>query len=67
MPWNLFERIIDAFKPSKKPEHAPEEPQSWPEGNEWPEGSTEQQEGSQESSPSFQETPGSTQQNERQD
>lgn len=70
MPWNLFERIISAFKPSKEHEQVPqvpEEQQSWPEGTEWPEGGTEQREGSQESSPSFQETPGGTQQDEWQE
>jgi hypothetical protein len=63
MSWNLFERIINAFKPSKEPEQVPEEPQSWPESG------TEQPEASQEPSPSFQEqeTANTTQQNEWQD
>jgi len=63
MSWNLFERIINAFKPSEKPEQVPEEPQSWPESG------TEQPEASQEPSPSFQEqeTANTTQQNEWQD
>ena len=72
MSWNLFEKIINAFRPRKESEQASEasDPsQSWPEGSSdasqsWPESSTEQQESSQEPSPSYQETPNTPQQNE---
>ncbi len=69
MSWNLFEKIINAFRPRKESEQASEVSQSWPEGSSdasqsWPEGSTEQQEDSQEPSPSYQETPSAPQQNE---
>ena len=72
MSWNLFEKIINAFRPRKESEQASEvsDPsQSWPEGGSeqsWPEGRTEQPEDSQEPSPSYQETPGAPQQSERQ-
>ena len=72
MSWNLFEKIINAFRPRKESEQASEvsDPsQSWPKGSSdasqsWPEGSTEQPEASQEPSPSYQETPSAPQQNE---
>ncbi len=69
MSWNLFEKIINAFRPHKESEQASEVSQSWPEGSSdasqsWPEGSTEQPEDSQEPSPSYQETPSTPQQNE---
>ncbi len=67
MSWNLFEKIINAFRPRKESEQVSDVSQSWPEGGSeqsWPEGSTEQQEDSQEPSPNYQETPGTPQQNE---
>jgi len=72
MSWNLFEKIINAFRPRKESEQASDvsDPsQSWPEGSSdtsqsWPESSTEQPESSQEPSPSYQETPSTPQQNE---
>lgn len=80
MSWNLFEKIINAFKPNKEseqPSEVPDQSQQWPESSSeqsWPEGSTEQQscpencteqpEASQEPSPSYQETPSAPQQNE---
>ncbi len=76
MSWNLFEKIINAFRPRKESEQVSDVSQSWPEGGSeqsWPEGSTEQQscpencteqpEASQEPSPSYQETPTAPQQN----
>ena len=79
MSWNLFEKIISAFKPNKEseqPSEVPDQSQQWPESSSeqsWPEGSTEQQscpencaeqpEASQEPSPSYQETPSAPQQN----
>ena len=72
MSWNLFEKIINAFRPRKESEQTSEvsdQSQSWPEGSSdasqsWPESGTEQQESSQEPSPSYQETPSAPQQNE---
>ena len=69
MSWNLFEKIINAFRPHKESEltsEAPDVSQQWPQGSSdasqsWPESSTEQQEASQEPSPSYQETPSSPQ------
>ena len=82
MSWNLFEKIINAFKhnsESQQPSEAPDQSQQWPESSSeqsWQEGSsqqqsrpencTEQPEDSQEPSPSYQETPSASQQNERQ-
>jgi hypothetical protein len=76
MSWNLFEKIINAFKhntESQQPSEAQQWPessseQSWQEGSSkqqsCPESSTEQQEDSQEPSPSCQETPNTPQQKE---
>ena len=80
MSWNLFEKIINAFRPKselEQPNDVPDESQSWPESSSeqsWPEGSTEQQSSpencteqptaSQEPSPSHQETPTAPQQKE---
>ncbi len=82
MSWNLFEKIINAFKPnseSQQPSEAPDQSQQWPESSSeqslqegssqqqsCPENSTEQPEDSQEPSPSYQETPSAPQQSERQ-
>jgi hypothetical protein len=33
MAWNIFERIINALKPSEEPEQASEEPHPWLEEN----------------------------------
>lgn len=54
MAWNLFERIINAFRPAGK---APE-PQSWPESG------TEQPQNEQQQPSQAEETVASTQQNE---
>ena len=51
MSWNLFERIINAFKPSNQSEQVSEMPDpshQWPEGSSdtsqsWPEDSSRQQ------------------------
>jgi len=72
MSSNLFEKIINAFKPGSKSKQVSEEPdqsQQWPEGSSdtsqtWPENSTEPPEASQEPSPSYQETPNELHQNE---
>jgi len=72
MSWNLFEKIINAFKPNKQseqPSEVPDPSQSWPEGSSdssqsWPESSSQQPEASQEPSQSYQETPSAPQQNE---
>lgn len=62
MFWNLFQRIINAVKPSEESEQPSAPSQSWPEGGtDQPE---EQPEGSQEPSPTFQETADATQQDE---
>ena len=59
MFWNLFQRIINAVKPSEESEQVSAPSQSWPEGD------TEQPEGSQEPSPTFQqETADAAQQDE---
>ena len=58
MFWNLFQRIINAVKPSEESEQVSAPSQSWPED------ATEQPEGSQEPSPTFQETADATQQDE---
>ena len=58
MFWNLFQRIINAVKPSEESEQLSTPSQSWPEGG------TEQPEGSQKPSPTFQETADATQQDE---
>ena len=80
MSWNLFEKIINAFRPNsgvEQPNDVPDESQLWPESSSeqsWPEGSSEQQSSpencteqptaSQEPSPSHQETPTAPQQKE---
>lgn len=58
MFWNLFQRIINAVKPSEESEQVSAPSQSWPESG------TEQSGGSQEPSPTFQETADVTQQDE---
>jgi len=71
MSWNLFEKIINAFKPSNKSEQVSDvsyQSQQWPEGSSdnsqsWPESSSQQPEASQEPSPSYQETPSSPEKN----
>lgn len=77
MSWNLFEKILNAFKPQNESEQSSEQSEKWPESNteqSWQEGSSEssqswqedntgQSEASQEPSPSFQQSPGFSQQN----
>lgn len=60
MVWNLFEKIINALKPSNESEQTPDVSQPWPENN------TEQNEDSHEPSGEVQqqETAGANQQNE---
>ena len=59
MAWNLFERIINAFKPKEAPRQGSEQPQPWLE-----EDSVEQPQGSEEPSQSFEQMAGITQENE---
>jgi hypothetical protein len=62
MPWNLFERIINALRPGSESEQPSDSSEPWPPELEtdntsqsWPEGHSEQQEASEEPSPDFQE------------
>ena len=71
MPWNLFEKIISAFrhgKSSEQPSDEPNQSQQWPEGNsqQWPEGNSQQPQDSQEPSPAYQQAPNTPQENDRQ-
>jgi hypothetical protein len=59
MAWNLFERIINAFKPKEEPQQGSEQAQPWLE-----EDSVEQPQGSEEPSQSFEQMAGMTQENE---
>jgi hypothetical protein len=65
MSWNLFERIINAFRPQNQAEDQPQQPDQWPQSDDqqpWqeqssessPENSSEQTEASREPSPAFQ-------------
>ena len=65
MSWNLFEKILNAFRPQNEHEQPSEPSQQWPESSteqSWQEVSNEQPEASQEPSPSYHETPCSPQQ-----
>jgi len=75
MSWNLFEKILNAFRPQNEHDQSSEPSQQWPESStdqSWQEGtessqscqegSNEQPEASQEPSPSYHETPCSPQQ-----
>ncbi len=79
MSWNLFEKILNAFRPQNEADQPSQASEQWPESNtdeqSWQEGgsessqscqqsNTEQPEASQEPSPSYQETPTAPQQNE---
>jgi hypothetical protein len=61
MSWNLFDRIINALRPSREPEQPVDTSESWPEG------SNEPPEASQEPSPDYQETANQAQQNQWQE
>ena len=74
MPWNLFERIINALRPGSKSEQPSDTSEAWPPELEtddtsetWPEGHSEQPEASEEPSPDFQESVNPGQPNQAQD
>jgi hypothetical protein len=75
MSWNLFDRIINALRPSKESEQPVDTSQSRPQESEqpadtsqsWPEGGTEPPEASEEPSPDFQETANPAEPNQWQD
>ncbi len=75
MSWNLFERIINAFRPSKESEQPVDTSESRPQESEQPsdtsqsrpEGGSEPPEASQEPSPDFQETVNPAEPNQWQD
>lgn len=74
MPWNLFERIINALRPGSESEPPSDTSEAWPPelqtddtSESWPEGRTEQPEASEEPSPDFQESVNPGQPNQAQD
>ncbi len=68
MSWNLFEKILNAFKPQNESKQPSEQSEQWPESSteqSWQEGSSESTQSSQEgSSESSQSQEGSTEQSE---
>ena len=74
MPWNLFERIINALRPGSESEQQSDTSEAWPPELEiedtsesWPEGHSEQPETSEEPTPDFHESVNPGQPNQAQD